>query len=722
MTISVDGGGSTGANLPSPKSAAVGIARDVAGRAGLNELSDRATLMLRKPGEISYQDNRFGDGSESAVQNAGLLGKVTRTGSALVPNWSFRSGDQVGQLREVSDDEARWNEPPEDGKAGGMLFESGAGSNPVRNPRAEGAIIGDISGAGSLPTNWTLVQAGGLTITVVGVVSNDGWPCVRLRLNGTQTADTVFAFEGATQLVAVSGNAYVNSFNLRIEEGSVPSGATIESVIYEYTTGGAYVSGGTGGVITVDGENRRFWHTRTFSGGGTVGRGLPGVYLYRNGSDRTWSNVEIDIGLPQFENAILPSSPMVPPPGAPAASTRGAETRNGGLQCSRDGRAYAVDWDFTSGGLCGPVTEFQSFASRYLPGGLYKDPAMTNYIRNPRWVGASAPSTWPTNMAVGASGNMTWTCDGRGTDAHGDYLQITLSGTASADARFDLEGITQIAGVNGDHRVLSLGVRVVSGVMPGTLKMMLFERTAGAVTVTTHETTIAPDHRFRRYWVHALFDGGGTTAYAHPALYIDNPSGVVACVFRLYIPQVEYGIRPTGPMLPEPGATGEATRAGEVYSFDLDDTFDPAGGWTLAVEYEGALDTTTGFSASTPFIATVQPAAGSAGYGAFYQSLGFNVPLITSSSSGIAFGGTQGAIAPGTLVRAAVAYAPDDMAASASGVSQVTDAGGTVAETLTGLELGSIQSGSNWQGRFTEVRLFSSRLPDAELEYLVGNS
>lgn len=684
------------------------IARELAGRSGLTDLSAPASLDLRFADQFGYRKNAVTDGAETFEGRLDMLATISRSSLAYNPNWSFRSGDAVGRLEEVAANVLRYNQPPN--TAGGRLLETAAATNKIRNPRCEGDDA-------ALPSQFLNVTSG-TTVSVIGRGVENGWPYLEVRWSGTPTADPALYFEGTTQVAASTGQSWSLSAGLKLTAGDLTNITAVSVRVLMRDSGGANLAIAHAAEVTPTSTHRRFFTAGTATHA-SLAYVMPGIILDWDGSGAI--DITLRIYLPQLEQASAPTSPIMPPEDSPAEATRAAETVTEGVTCTRASRAYAMEWDWTSGGRVGPLKEFLQNTVRQGEWGIRREPTSTNKVRNPRFVGASSPSTWPTYMTVGAAGGMTWTCDGRGTDQYGDYLQITLSGTATGDARFDLEQSTYIPGVNGDNRVLSLGLRVISGVMPGQPKLALFELTSGGSIVVGHlSSAIAPDRQCRRYYLHKTLSGGGTTAYVRPGLYIDDPSGAVACTFRLYYPQVEYGIRPSSPILPPPNTVAEATRDVERVYMTLGGALN-AEGWTLYTEYAPALDTTTGFSASTPFIVSLQANSGTAGYGVFYQSGANAIPRINSGSSAIGFGSAQGAMVPGATRRMALAYAANDMAASADGQAQLTDTSGTIAETLTQIELGAIQGGSHWQGDFRAVRLFPARLPNAELEALVGN-
>lgn len=577
MTLSVDGGGAAGGNLPSPKNAAIQIARELAGRAGLTTLLDRATLMLNKPGEISYQDNRFGDGAESAVQNAAMLGKVTRTGSALIPNWNFRSGGKVGPLRVAADNELRWNEPPEDEYAGHPLIETGAGSNGVRNPRGEGGRLGVVGGAGAMPTYW----GSSLTHSAYEIVSlgeYSGWPVAGFEISGGSNSDSEFLyFETTTEFDAVQNDIVTFWVVARVASGDFTGLDKIELQINEYDSGGSSTTNSTVGSSNVDmiakgldGDLRAFVMTYTVQHASTAH--IQPLLRQRSAASNASSiALGLEVGAPQIAIVGEAGSPILPPSGTLAVSTRGAETRNGGFQCERDGRAIGFEWDGTNGGVISPAREYYKH-SPVSEGCIAKGmPATTNKIRNPNFIGGTAGvmgsgGVAPTNMTLDTHAGSEIV--GFGQEGIARYMDVRINGTPTTNIYLALEPGTQVALVDGDDATQSTGVRLVNGSFAAFSAIRTYIQTrtgAGAAVGAICTNDFTPDYR-SRYFTKSEAVSGGTIAYGQPYLVFYNPDGVTACDFtiRIYLPMMEKTSFASMPVLPPPGTTGEASRILQV--------------------------------------------------------------------------------------------------------------------------------------------------------------
>src|SRR5690606_1798435 len=103
--------------------------------------------------------------------------------------------DRTGILREAAANVPRvaWL----DSATPAVLLEGG-GTNGVRNPRGEGAVIGVVGSGGALPTFWGSENTAGLTWEVVATGVEDGLPYVDVRLHGTPSQTFVeLRFDGA---------------------------------------------------------------------------------------------------------------------------------------------------------------------------------------------------------------------------------------------------------------------------------------------------------------------------------------------------------------------------------------------------------------------------------------------------------------------------------------------------------------------------------------------
>ncbi|MCG7364142.1 hypothetical protein MHZ93_23060 [Roseomonas sp. ACRSG] len=250
--------------------------------------------------------------------NPGRLA-VSRTGGAQVMAASL-------SLAVATADTPRFN-----GAARRLLVE-GARSNQLRNPRLAGAVVAGSAATGTLPSYLsTIGDAGGLSWQVTGQGSESGIPYFDLRLYGTRQygsgdAGWRLALEGMTQIAAGNGQTWTTSlfarklagttsvltlragFNLRSETGSYLS---LPTAAFSGQPSGAPLAG------------QRFSASYTISSA-NVGRLLPEIHFANNTAgevvDETYR-----IGALQVEQGTSASSPILPPAGSLAVSSREAD-------------------------------------------------------------------------------------------------------------------------------------------------------------------------------------------------------------------------------------------------------------------------------------------------------------------------------------------------------------------------------------------------------------
>lgn len=393
---------------------------------------------------------------------------------------------------------------------------------------------------------------------------------------------------------------------------------------------------------------------------------------------------------------------------------------------TRASKGWMDGWSNVSGAIVGTLAEFASGVARIGTEGLLIEPGTTNEVRNPRFEGGTVGTigsggAWPTNVSLLGAGGMTWTINAFGSEDGWPYMDITLTGTGNGtDAALSFEGATQIVAANTETWTASLGFKLTGGTLPGTGGQAVYEATAAGsfVTVTTRLFTAdtAGDSNHRRYAYTRTLAGGATVARAYPAFYISGPTGAVFASFRLYAPQFEEKAYSTSAVLPVAASPAASTRAADVV------TLPTSGSW-----YDN--DARTFLAKFTPralpnsaFFITLQNDSNT--YAAVLNNSG-TMELQEYQSLGTQIfpaSGSFGALAVGTQRQVAYAYAPNNMAASANGVTQVTDSSGIQDANLDDLYLGSFSGSLNFAPMYmTDFRFWPRRLSNSELEALVGN-
>lgn len=199
-------------------------------------------------------------------------------------------------------------------------------TNGIRNPRSEGAVSGT---PGTDATNWGRFTAlTGLTSTLIGAGTEDGIEYSEYRISGTPSgAGTYDIFcETATAIAALSGQTWTPAQYMRLTGGSWSGVSSLVYRVNEYSSGGVFVTGQSTTALnnptSAALKTQRQEKTVTLVGGGTVVTVLPFLRINLTGAAVDFT---IRIGVPTMEQGSFVTSPIRPPAGTLAASTRAAD-------------------------------------------------------------------------------------------------------------------------------------------------------------------------------------------------------------------------------------------------------------------------------------------------------------------------------------------------------------------------------------------------------------
>ena len=219
------------------------------------------------------------------------------------------------------------NVPRFNGTALRLLLE-GQRTNGIRNPRAEGAVVGVIGAGGALPTNWSIVgTTTGLSFDVLGVFVESGISVLRLGVSGTSGATIDFSIrsETTTGVVAAPSQSWAQADFIRLAAGSMTGWTSVRQRIDGRTSGGIIVAPNQflGSAFTPGATLTRYTNVGTFNSDATLARVQSNIVF--NAPNATALVATFDIGLSTLEQAAFASSPILPPIGTPGASTRGQD-------------------------------------------------------------------------------------------------------------------------------------------------------------------------------------------------------------------------------------------------------------------------------------------------------------------------------------------------------------------------------------------------------------
>lgn len=252
-----------------------------------------------------------------------------------------RSGTALVQDTALTWQDAAANTPRFQGTARRLLVE-GRRTNAIRNPRAEGCGSGP--SAAALPTNWWMPNhTSGLSMDV-SPVAYGGMTGVRLRLSGmvtTASGNETVEFEARTVMPASANQTRAHSFYYSLSAGAWPAGASFSTRTISGNNNPSFslVDNVSTTQPVPTGSLQRAVQAIVLSSALTAGATVTHGFHITGFPANAAADFTIDVFFPQSEpDAAWPSSPILPPPGAPAAATRSADATSwappGGLPTS----------------------------------------------------------------------------------------------------------------------------------------------------------------------------------------------------------------------------------------------------------------------------------------------------------------------------------------------------------------------------------------------------
>ncbi|MFC4166670.1 hypothetical protein [Teichococcus aestuarii] len=223
---------------------------------------------------------------------------LSRAGAALVQ-------DAAGLWQAAAADTPRFHGP-----ARRLLVEAGR-TNSLRNPRCEGAA------AGTLPSTWSL-QGSPANLVLLGPAVLNGIPGFQLQVSGTGNGlNTALTFDADTSVPTTATEIWAASFFVALTGGSL---AGLSNIQLSIRTAGGTASPSS--LAVSPGATLARPSLTTVMGSGTTGL-VPRFYFTQNAGAAI--NATFFLGAPQLERGEVATSPVLPPAGAPAASSRSAD-------------------------------------------------------------------------------------------------------------------------------------------------------------------------------------------------------------------------------------------------------------------------------------------------------------------------------------------------------------------------------------------------------------
>lgn len=238
----------------------------------------------------------------------GLALNLNFTAGVLDPLVSFTRAstatyfDTVGTMQVAATNAPRWDSDPVTHALRGLLMED-TRTNSIPNSTMVGASVG------VLPTGWTTATGTGVAASIVATGAESGIAYVDIRYVGTAIAGQVnVVFEAANAIAALTGQTWATSYYARIVAGTQTNVSSICIGEGENTAAGGAVTGANnpiGPITAAPLATQRYSHTRTLSGGGTVGAFAPYlvVFMQAGAVDMT-----LRLGAPQCEQSVFTTS------------------------------------------------------------------------------------------------------------------------------------------------------------------------------------------------------------------------------------------------------------------------------------------------------------------------------------------------------------------------------------------------------------------------------
>jgi len=235
--------------------------------------------------------------------------------------------DPTGVYREVTSNVPRFDHDPVTGESLGLLIEEQR-TNSIRNPRGEGAVAGT---PGTTPTNWAVQTVSGVLTTVVGFGTEDGISYVDIRYAGTNSGSTGFPtifFESIGGIAASASQVWSGSLYARLIAGALPTSVTFSA--WELDVSNAYLRNTSFSAPSFTPTTAALKTQRVLAGSGTTGANTTSIRPLIAVTVNSGQAVDftLRIGWLQLELGAFATSPILPPVGSPAQSTRAADAAN----------------------------------------------------------------------------------------------------------------------------------------------------------------------------------------------------------------------------------------------------------------------------------------------------------------------------------------------------------------------------------------------------------
>lgn len=243
------------------------------------------------------------------IEAVSLTDKLTFTGGN---QGTFVGSD--GYIQRAQTNVPRFTHDPATRRSLGMTLEASR-TNSIRNNTMVGAVAGT---PGTDPTNWVNSVLAGITQQIIGTGTENGITYIDYKFSGTGTGATVIRFDGETQVVASSGQAWTGSTYVKLVAGSLTNLSCSLNMRQGLAAGGLVLSTDLGFTPTSAALNTQRIVNAVASMQATTERIINRIVLSSTGA----IDITLRIGLPQLELGAFATSVI---PTTTTALTRSAD-------------------------------------------------------------------------------------------------------------------------------------------------------------------------------------------------------------------------------------------------------------------------------------------------------------------------------------------------------------------------------------------------------------
>lgn len=354
--------------------------------------------------------------------------------------------------------------------------------------------------------------------------------------------------------------------------------------------------------------------------------------------------------------------------------------------------------------------------------GVRVEEARTNSIRNNTMVGAGAPSTPPTGWSTAASGGVSWSVVGTGTEDGINYVDMRLSGTTTGAVfpSITFENSANTPAAAGQAWTQSLFVRRVAGSITNitqAARISLNQRNA-AFAVIAQTQVAAPNVEVVSLKLGRFSATQSSTpvntAYVQPTLQIDCGIGAIDITLRIGWPQLEQGAFATSPI---PTTSAAVTRAADNISLatSLFPFSATAGTLFVRASLVGAVTNNRGAASISDNTSNNQ-------FDLRFGGVAAPLSVVTAAGASrlLALWNTAGA-AVDVASKVALAYASADYAAVNNGTAVTTSSTAGALPSVTTLRVGAIDGGGNqFGGHISQLMYLPIRTANSNLQALTN--